>query len=97
MKRFEGLLEEQAQHLDAFVKAKEGLEDVREKLAIAKLDAQTKIEAKREEQAKILAKLQGEIDEEKSAIDFVAQESKRVSKKIKSIKKDCRLAYVEAV
>lgn len=87
MKRFEGLLEEQAEHLSAFVKAKEGLESVQDKLAAAKLDAQIIIEKKREEQAKILAKLQSEIDEEKAAIDFVRLETKKVSKKIKSITK----------
>ena len=87
MKRFEGLLAEQAQHLDAFVKAKQGLEDVENKLALAKSDAKVKIEVKREEQAQALAKLQTEIDEENAAIAFVDLESKRVKKKIKSIKK----------
>lgn len=86
-KRFEGLLAEQAEHLSAFVKAKEGLESVKDKLAVAKVDAQATIEKKREEQAKLLAKLQADIDEEKAAIDFVVLETKKVSKKIKSINK----------
>lgn len=86
-KRFEGLLQEQAEHLSAFVKAKEGLEGVKAKLAMAKSDAKATIEIKREEQAKALAKFQAEIDEENEAIAFVDSESKKVSKKIKSIKK----------
>lgn len=86
-KRFEGLLQEQAEHLSAFVKAKKGLESVKGKLALAKSNAQATIEKKREEQAKLLAKLQLEIDEENEAIAFADLESKKVSKKIKSIKK----------
>lgn len=85
--RFQALLNEEASCLDAFTKAKNGLESVREKLTDEKTKAQLKIKAKRDEQAKILAKLQAEIDEEKEAIDFVNAQSKTVGKKIKSISK----------
>ena len=85
--RFQELLKEEASCLDAFVKAKQGLEKVQDKLAAEKEKAQEAIKAKRAKQAEILAKIQAEIDEETEAINFVNRESKTVGKKIKSISK----------
>jgi len=87
MSRFTELLNEEASHLDAFTKAKNGLESVKVKLAAEKEKAQATIKAKREEQAKVLARLQAEIDAEVEAINFADRTSKSVSKKIKSITK----------